>query len=204
MNEYVLSAFIFGITAGFSPGPLSIIVVQQTLEKGLRNGLKASLAPMITDGPIIAVTLLVLTRLKNINIFIGILSLIGGLYLLWLSFKMIRMKKLPYSKTPGTNTSLNAAIKVNFLNPNPYLFWFTVGGTYILLGTKLQSMIFVSVGISTLICSKMFIAFITSRFRKMLESYIYLFIMKLLGIGMAIFGITFFIKSYNVLFFRWF
>jgi hypothetical protein len=47
MTEYVISAFIFGLAGGFKPGPLGIIVIQQTLEHGLRYELKASLAPVV-------------------------------------------------------------------------------------------------------------------------------------------------------------
>ena len=78
MNEYALSAFIFGLTAGFKPGPLGIVVIQQTLEHGLKHGIKASLAPVITDGPIILVSLLVLSQFKEVAPFIGILSFVGG------------------------------------------------------------------------------------------------------------------------------
>ena len=40
MSEYVLSAFIFGLTAGLKPGPLGIVIIQQTLEHGLKNGIE--------------------------------------------------------------------------------------------------------------------------------------------------------------------
>jgi threonine/homoserine/homoserine lactone efflux protein len=52
MNEFILAALVFGLTAGFQPGPLSIIVIHQTLTYGLKSGIKACLAPIITDGPI--------------------------------------------------------------------------------------------------------------------------------------------------------
>jgi hypothetical protein len=53
MNEFFFAALSFGLAAGLKPGPLGIIVIQQTLSKGLRAGVRASLAPLITDGPII-------------------------------------------------------------------------------------------------------------------------------------------------------
>ncbi len=43
MSEYIFSAFIFGLTAGFKPGPLGIVVIQQTLEHGLKSGIKANI-----------------------------------------------------------------------------------------------------------------------------------------------------------------
>ena len=149
MSEYIFSAFIFGLTAGFKPGPLGIVVIQQTLEHGLKSGVKASLAPIITDGPIIFAALVLLTQFKDISLFIGLLSFIGGMYLLFLSIKILRVKEINISKSLGPPKSLATAIKVNLLSPNPYLFWFTVGGTYIVLGTKTESIVFVLVSIGT-------------------------------------------------------
>ncbi|HTE39574.1 MAG TPA: hypothetical protein VK629_02020 [Steroidobacteraceae bacterium] len=57
MNEFFFAALSFGLAAGLKSGPLGVIVIQQTLSKGLPAGVLASLAPLITDGPIIIATL---------------------------------------------------------------------------------------------------------------------------------------------------
>ena len=57
MSEFFLSALAFGLAAGLKPGPLGVVVIQQTLSHGLPGGLKASMAPLITDGPIIIAAL---------------------------------------------------------------------------------------------------------------------------------------------------
>jgi len=200
MNEYILSAFIFGLTAGFKPGPLGIVVIQQTLEHGLKHGLKASLAPIITDGPIIVAALVVLTQFDDKSPFIGILSLAGGLYLLWLSLKIVRIKEINISKSLLKPKSLETAIKVNLLNPNPYLFWFTVGGTYLVLGTQSQSAVFIVVSIGTLVASKMLTAWVAVYFRELLDSNAYVLVMRFLGSLIAVFGVLFIVRSQNVLF----
>lgn len=66
MNEFFFSALSFGLAAGLKPGPLGIVVIQQTLTKGLLSGFRASLAPLITDGPIIIVALWLLSNFKSI------------------------------------------------------------------------------------------------------------------------------------------
>ena len=119
MSEFVLAAFVFGLTAGFKPGPLGIVVIQQTLTHGLKHGVRASLAPIITDGPIIFVALIVLTQFKDISLFVGLLNLIGGLYLLWVSLKILKLKNISISKSLDKSTSLGTAIKVNLLSANP-------------------------------------------------------------------------------------
>lgn len=200
MSEYVLSAFIFGLTAGFKPGPLGIVVIQQTLEHGFKHGVKASLAPIITDGPIILVALVVLTQFKDKVLFVGILSLIGGLYLLWLSSKILRVRQIDALESLSKPKSLETAIKVNFLNPNPYLFWFAVGGTYIVTGTRSQAAIFIMLSIGTLVASKILTAWIAANFIGFLNGNAYLLIMRFLALLLAAFGLLFIIRGQNVLF----
>ena len=200
MSEYVLSAFVFGLTAGFKPGPLGIVVIQQTLTHGLKYGIRASLAPIITDGPIIFAALAILTQFKDIALFVGILSFIGGLYLLWLSLKILKLKEINVSKSLGNPTSLGTAIKVNLLSPNPYLFWFTVGGTYLARGNQAESVAFVVVAIGTLVLAKMVVAWVASNFRELLDSQAYLWVMRVLGGLLSIFGFLMLNQSYNVLF----
>jgi threonine/homoserine/homoserine lactone efflux protein len=200
MSEYVLSAFVFGLTAGFKPGPLGIVVIQQTLTHGLKYGIRASLAPIITDGPIILSALAILTQFKDIELFVGILSFIGGSYLLWLSLKILKLKEINVSKTLGTPTSLATAIKVNLLSPNPYVFWFTVGGTYLARGNQAESVAFVVVAIGTLVLAKMVVAWVASNFRELLDSQAYLWVMRVLGGLLSIFGLLMLNQSYSVLF----
>jgi len=199
MNEYILSALIFGLTAGLQPGPLSILVVQQTLERGLFSGIKVSFAPVITDGPIIFAAAVVLTQFKDISLFIGILSLVGGLYLGLLCIKTLQVKEVSFSGSSDTSSSLLTAVKVNFLSPNPYLFWFTVGGTYFALGATNEAIAFVLVFLSSLVLSKIAIALVASKFRESLESRAYLWIMRALGLALGVFAISFLIKSYELL-----
>ena len=197
MSEYILSAFVFGLTAGFKPGPLGIVVIQQTLTHGLKYGIRASLAPIVTDGPIILAALFVLTLFRDISLFVSLLSFFGGLYLLWLSLKILKLQEINVSRTLGTPTSLATAIKVNLLSPNPYLFWFTVGGAYLARGNQAESIVFVVVAIGTLVLTKMLIAWVASNFQELLDSRAYLWVMRVLGGLLLIFGFLLLIQSYN-------
>jgi threonine/homoserine/homoserine lactone efflux protein len=199
MSEYILSALIFGLTAGLQPGPLTILVVQQTLERGLMSGIKVSFAPVITDGPIIFAVVMVLSQFKDISLFLGLLSLVGGLYLLVLCMQILRTKVLSFSASNGSNSSLLTAIKVNFLSPNPYLFWFTVGGTFIARGTTNEAITFVVVFLGSLVLSKMVIALLAFNFREILGGVGYLWVMRTLGLALGVFAILFLVKSYELL-----
>jgi threonine/homoserine/homoserine lactone efflux protein len=189
MNEFFLSALSFGLAAGLKPGPLGVIVIQQTLSRGLSAGVRASLAPLITDGPIIIAAMWLLSRFKSIDLFAAALSLLGGAYLLWLSAKMFRVSEISLAGKLNSQSSLTTAVKVNLLNPSPYLFWFTVGGSYIIRGSTTESLVFVVTAIGTLIVSKVAVAVLAVRFFPSLESRGYLLTMKFLAGALAWFGL---------------
>lgn len=198
MSEFFFSALAFGLAAGLKPGPLGIVVIQQTLSHGLPSGLRASMAPLITDGPIILGALWLLPKFRSIELFAAGLSLVGGLYLLWLARKMLRIQPITVTQELGSEASLLTAVKVNFLNPGPYLFWFTVGGSYIVRGTTTESTVFVITSIGALVAAKVVVALLAARFLPSLESRSYLATLKVLAALMAVFGLLSIGSSYEL------
>jgi threonine/homoserine/homoserine lactone efflux protein len=99
-------------------------------QRGWRKTLPASLAPVISDGPIAVMVLFILNRLpERVNI---LLQAGGGLllfYFAWSSFQQwrrpLQMQKSDESSVP--RTMFQAAL-VNLLNPNPYLGWSMILG----------------------------------------------------------------------------
>jgi len=51
--DYFGKGTLLGLAAGFSPGPLTVLVIGETLRHGLRSGLQVAIAPILTDIPII-------------------------------------------------------------------------------------------------------------------------------------------------------
>jgi threonine/homoserine/homoserine lactone efflux protein len=195
MNEFFLAALSFGLAAGLKPGPLGVIVIQQTLSRGLPAGVRASLAPLITDGPIIIAALWFLSQFKSIDLFAAALGLVGGAYLFWLAAKMFRLSKISLAGKLKSQNSFATAVKVNFLNPGPYLFWFAVGGSYIVRGSTAESLVFVVTSIGTLIAAKIAVAVLAARFFPSLEGRGYLLTMKLLAGTLVWFGLASIVRA---------
>jgi threonine/homoserine/homoserine lactone efflux protein len=133
----MLLYFIQGITLGFAaavqPGPFQTYLISQTVSHGWKRTLPAVLAPLLTDGPIIALVLLALVRLPNF--ILQALRLAGGLFIIYLAFEAFRtwqrFKLISPAEKVGPRTLIQACF-VNLLNPNPYLFWSLVGGPLLL------------------------------------------------------------------------
>ncbi|HSA99200.1 MAG TPA: LysE family transporter [Anaerolineales bacterium] len=135
---YILQGIGYGFAAAAQPGPFQTYLISQTLIKGWQRTLPAALAPLVSDGPIIALCLLVLSQVPlwlQRFLYIG-----GGLFILYLAYGAYQTwknfdPKLPYIETDTQQSVLKAA-SINILNPNPYILWSLVTGPILLAGWR--------------------------------------------------------------------
>lgn len=132
-GTFFLQGAALGLSAAATPGSLQTLLISETLLGGFKRGARITLAPLITDAPIIVAVLFVLQRVPPI--VVQVLSLAGGvfvLYLAWSLFKQWRQGPQAAVAVEGAQPigwkGLWRASIVNWLNPNPYLFWTLVGG----------------------------------------------------------------------------
>ena len=50
---FMTSGIVLGLSGGLSPGPLTALVISQTLRFGARGGMLVALAPILTDAPLV-------------------------------------------------------------------------------------------------------------------------------------------------------
>ena len=84
MLSFLTTGIILGLSAGFAPGPLLALVISETLEHGVGAGVKVALAPILTDLPIIIITIFVLAKLSSFHSILGIISVIGAIFILYI------------------------------------------------------------------------------------------------------------------------
>jgi threonine/homoserine/homoserine lactone efflux protein len=130
MIEYILIGSGFAFAAAIQPGPLQAFLLSSVAQKGWKRTLPASFAPLLSDGPIAALTLLVLNQIPEV--MSKVLQAVGGIfliYLAWGSYREWRRDETSEAKgdSSAPQTLLKAAM-VNILNPNPYLGWSLVLG----------------------------------------------------------------------------
>ena len=197
---YALSlGTVLGLSAGLAPGPLLTLVVTQTLRHGVKEGIKVAAAPLVTDLPIVLVSLLVLSRLSELDLVLGLISLVGGGYILYLAYESFR----PAPKDTGASgeepQSLRRGTLVNFLNPHPYLFWITVGAPFILKSWEegpLAPALFILSFYLLLVGSKVLLAMVVGKSRAFLTGKAYLFALRLLAVMLLVFGLVLIKESF--------
>ena len=190
MLEYLIIGITLGFSAGFSPGPLTALIISESLLYGFKQGVKISMAPVFTDIPIVSLSIFLLTKVDN-NIIISLISIVGGSYLIYLSKENILFKGYKDLDKPKVS-SIKKGIITNFLSPNPYIFWITIGGPIFLKGwtkTHLAGIAFIGSFYVLLLSIKILIAYIAGSSKQFLKGKSYFYIIKTTGFMIFALGI---------------
>lgn len=178
------SAVLLGASGGLSPGPLLMLLIAETLRHGLRAGLMVSIAPLLSDLPIVILSFVVLAQLADMRLVMGGISIAGALLLFHLGLGNLRYRELPEQLHATPGRSLRKAVTINFLNPNPYLFWLLIGAPTVIDAWHRnagEALAFVGVFYTLLVGSKMLAAFAVFRSRALLQGRTYLWTVRGLG-----------------------
>lgn len=137
MAAYLVLGLTLGFAASVQPGPLTAYLISQALSSGWRRALPAAAAPLLSDGPIAVLVLLVLTRIPPG--LVHWLRVVGGAFLLLLAAGAARnwWRYAPAgAAAPPAERGLLKAAVVNLLNPGAYLGWSLILGPQLLRGWR--------------------------------------------------------------------
>jgi threonine/homoserine/homoserine lactone efflux protein len=138
MLIYLLQGIGCGFAAAVQPGPFQTYLISQTLKNGWRRTLPAALAPLVSDGPILALVLLVLSQMPVW--LTRFLYIAGGCFILYLAVGAFRAWRGFVMASPvATESSQQSVFKaamMNALNPNPYIYWSLVTGPILIAGWR--------------------------------------------------------------------
>jgi threonine/homoserine/homoserine lactone efflux protein len=129
MWMYLLQGIGFGFAAASQPGPFQTYLISQSISRGWRHTLPSALAPLLSDGPIIALCLLVLSQVPiwMEQVLYGV-SGVFILYLAWGALRAWRAPLLPDVLEVDDGLPMGKAVVMNMLSPGPYIFWTLVTG----------------------------------------------------------------------------
>lgn len=134
---YLVQGLGFGLAAAAQPGPFQAYLLSQTMQHGWQRTLPAACAPLLSDGPIILLVLLVLSRVpawlqRGLYLAGGlfILYLAWGAWRAWRGFDAAQWQQVG----PSQRQSVWRATLMNALNPGPYIYWSLVTGPILVSG----------------------------------------------------------------------
>ncbi len=202
MIYFLTIGTVLGLSAGFTPGPLLTLVISETLQHDIKSGVKVALAPIITDLPIIILTLFVLSKLTSFHNILGVISLVGGFFILFMSYESIRTKGVELNLRKVEPRSLIKGVLANALSPNPYLFWFTVGAPIMAKAISLNIsafLVFIISFYTFLVGSKIVLAILIGKSKSFLCGNVYIYTMRFLGLVLGVLAIALFYNGIELL-----
>jgi len=195
MIHYLTIGTILGLSAGFAPGPLLALVISETLQNDIKSGVKVALSPIITDVPIIILTLFVLSGLSHFRFILGIISLLGACVILMMGYESLKTTGIKVNTQERKPKSLAKGILANALSPHPYLFWFTVGAptmTKAMDQSLSASCAFIISFYVFLVGSKIILAVLAGKSKSFLSGNLYIYTMRFLGVVLCLLAIFLF------------
>jgi len=190
----LLFGIVFGLAAGLSPGPLITLVVSETLKSGKKEGIEVAISPLISESPIILFVLVILSSAAENSVLMGAISLLGACFLVYLGLSNLRANVKEPKNHPGKNNALLRGITTNLLNPNTYMFWFTIGGPRILESAQFHisaTILFILGFYMMLIGSEITVAIVVDKSKTLVKSKYYAHIIQALGIVLIVFALIF-------------
>ncbi|MBK8047981.1 MAG: LysE family transporter [Anaerolineales bacterium] len=190
----LLAGLSLGLSAGITPGPLLTLVVTRTLSRGFAAGARVAIAPLLSDLPIIVITLLLFNAMPPWLEMA--LTVIGGLFLIYLGVETMRSAKGATLQALGgepatANVDLWHGMLVNLLSPHPWLFWIAVGSptlTHAWRISPLNAAAFLAGFYVLLVGGKIAVAFGVAGGRRYLNDLWYQRLLMLSGALLCLFG----------------
>ncbi len=185
---------VFGLAGGFTPGPTTTVVVAQTVRFGFLDGMKVAIAPLLSDAPIIFLSVLLVGQLVRFESVLGIITLFGAAFLIYLAIESLRVSGVEIADENVEPRSIRKGVMTNLLNPHPYLFWFVIGAPTLLKAWTASRVAAVLFTIGLYVClvgSKLLIAWLVARSREFLKSRGYVYVNWLLGAALGVFALLF-------------
>lgn len=189
---YLTMGAVFGLTAGISPGPLLTLVISETLRHNKTEGVKIAVAPLITDIPIVLLTIFILSKMASSDIILGVISILGGIFIAYLGYDSIKSKGIEIDIQNLKLKSIRKGIIVNILSPHPYIFWLMVGAPITIKAyqaSPVAAFAFIIAFYVLLVGSKISIALVVDRSRAFLKNKVFIWTIRILGLVLLIFAI---------------
>jgi threonine/homoserine/homoserine lactone efflux protein len=193
------TAAVLGLSGGMLPGPLMALVISQAIRFGFKEGAVVAMAPLVTDGPLVLLSVLLLSEAAAFDGVLGVLSLLGGVFLFYLAWDSASAGDLKVEETVAeAPRSMRKSVIANLLNPHAYLFWFVLGGPLVVRAGDAggaSPWLFIAIFFGCLVGSKVAIAWLIARYRHLLTNSAYRWVMRGLGVGLGVCAILFWVDG---------
>lgn len=193
MIHFLTMGLVLGLSAGLAPGPLLTLVVSETLRYHVGAGIRVALAPLISDLPIVVVSVGILSTMAGFEAVLGGISLVGGAVVFRMGVHGLRTRALVIAPEMSGRNALARGVLVNVLSPHPYLFWISVGAPLVyraMAESMAAAGAFIAGFYLLLVGSKVVLALVVARSRAVIKGRAYVFTMRGLGLALCLLALV--------------
>jgi threonine/homoserine/homoserine lactone efflux protein len=135
-----LSSFVIALSGALMPGPVLTVTISESVKRGFWAGPQVVLGHGILEVFLLGLLVAGFVWWINEPLFLGLVGVIGGGFLLWMSLGMLReVRGLTLDLSAGRGFSggpVTAGIVTSLSNPYWILWWATIGLGYVLVSMK--------------------------------------------------------------------
>ena len=200
----LFAAITLGVIEGVKPGPLMAVIISETMIHDWKAGLKVALVPLITDGPVIILSVILYELLTVNSTSQAMIGILGSFILIWLGvdcFKKSNIKFENKNHNIGMH-SLKKGIITNITNPNMYMYWILIGAPFLIdayLTNITFPFLFVGGFFLAFILLKLIIAILVDNSKEFLNTTGYKRLLQGSGIALFLFSSMFFYDALIIL-----
>jgi len=130
MPAILLQGMGLGFSASAMPGPFQSFMVSESLLKGAKKTWLLAFVPLISDIPIVVITMLALNQ--TAAWFLSSLRVVGGVFIIYLAYSAFKESKQTAQTTEVKPINILKALSINFTNPNVWIYWTTIGASLVI------------------------------------------------------------------------
>jgi len=190
--QYILTGAALGLVAGISPGPILALVISETIKYGRKEGMKVAFVPLVSDLPIVLLTLLILAKVSEYSTILGVISILGAGFLCLLAYESLRIRAVQQDVNTARFSGFWKGVLANFLSPHPYLFWLLVGSPMVIKAygfSLLAAAGYVAGFYICMVFAKLVVAWLSDKSRNLLGTKGYLWVNRLLGLVLLVIAV---------------
>lgn len=202
MLVYIMQGVLLGVYAGVSPGPLQTLQFSLALKNGWRKTIFLSLTPLFSDFIILGLLMTIFSQLSESLLMV--IRLIGGGFILYLAYSTCKSFSIGEIGEGDEETAdlddeskwkmLFKSAMLNWVNPNVYIFWGTIGSPLALEALSISVWHFMAFLVSFYVLLVVVLGLMIVFFSK--SRLLSVKIQRRLGMGLA--GLLFVMGGYNL------
>lgn len=196
---------MFGLTLTILLGPIFIVLLQASLERGARAGLIAASGIWSSDILIVFITLMFIKRISpyiQSQGFVFWVGLVGGIVLCAVgAATFVKTPKLDFGKKSFSASHIlsywTKGFLVNTINPFTFIFWLSVITSFVAsrLLNKTETILFTGSIIVTIVVTDTLKVLLAKMIRNRINEHILGIINKIAGSALIIFGLFLLLRS---------